>query len=219
MICDGYTQHGSVGGLHFSYRPSLAEERDVVLEMLGFHSKPRLVTDYIRRHVWWSDRSIETLPSEIVEAMFFVCLGVARPESGGDWCPEWEHRDAKNLYDGVLLELTHPKVASRDCEDCQKWWYDEESGKIVRRSGFPIKRPLNVLTVCQTNEGCPKGSPEDQKTLSKKNRLAWKAYREWRAVGEFPDDHIVRRNAFIIEKAIADAERFKQKARVLNGRK
>ena len=219
MICDGYTLHGSVSGFHFSYRPALAEERSIVLEMLAFHAKNRLVVDFIRRHVWWSDRSIESLPSDIVEALFFVCLGVARPECGGDWSQDWEQRDAKNLYDGVLLEMTYPRVANRSCDDCRKWWYDEETGKVARVGDKPLKRPINVLTVCQTNEGCPKGTPENQKALSDKNRLAWKAHREWKAVGEFPDDHIVRRNAFIIEKAIKDAEKTNQKARMMNGRK
>lgn len=51
---------------------------------------------------------------------------------------------------------------------------------------------------------CPKGHIDKQKGLSEKNLKAWGHYIECRAVGEFPEDSIVRRNAGII-RSVEDA--------------
>jgi len=48
--------------------------------------------------------------------------------------------------------------------------------------------------------GCPKGTPENSIELSQKNLQAWHHYQECRAVGNFPDDPIVRRNAALIKR-------------------
>ena len=60
------------------------------------------------------------------------------------------------------------------------------------------------LAPCQDpKRGCPKGTPENPRNLLLCNELAYEHYRECRAVGEFPDDPIVRRNAAII-RAVED---------------
>ncbi len=46
--------------------------------------------------------------------------------------------------------------------------------------------------------GCPKGTPENPKSLSPKNEQAYQHYRECRAVGVWGDDPIVRQNAAVI---------------------
>lgn len=53
---------------------------------------------------------------------------------------------------------------------------------------------------CRTNQGCPKGTPENSKELSSKNRQAYEHYLQCKAVGKFPEDAIVYRNAGIIRQ-------------------
>ena len=67
-----------------------------------------------------------------------------------------------------------------------------------------------MLTPCGW---CPKVAPGDPPTpasaqdLSEKNRLAYLHHLECKAVGQFPADAIVRRNAALIESAEGAAER------------
>lgn len=57
----------------------------------------------------------------------------------------------------------------------------------------------SFLAPCRDpNRGCPKGTPENQRTLWPENELCYEHYRECRAVGRFPNDSVVRRNAAII---------------------
>lgn len=107
----------------------------------------------------------------------------------------------------MRLILSHPQVAFRDCTLCQKYVYDEATGRAVQHpphSGRPVPRPPNAPPPCRiAGLGCPKGTPEDPLILSEINRAAWQHYRECRATGNFPDDPIVRRNAAII-RAVED---------------
>jgi hypothetical protein len=62
---------------------------------------------------------------------------------------------------------------------------------------------------------CHKGTPETSKALTARNLRAWRHYRECRAVGAFPDDPIVRRNAEIIlavQEGFEREERHEQQA-------
>lgn len=71
----------------------------------------------------------------------------------------------------------------------------------------PVKRPAGTLPPCRTREnGCPKGTPEEPKSLSDRNWKAWMHYLECRAVGHFPNDAIVRKNAATIRAATDAAE-------------
>lgn len=54
------------------------------------------------------------------------------------------------------------------------------------------------------DKSCPKGNPEEPKTLSENNQNCYEHYRECRAVGKFPEEPIVLRNAAIIRE-IEDA--------------
>lgn len=54
---------------------------------------------------------------------------------------------------------------------------------------------------CRVKEiGCPKGTPEKNRELSPKNRQAYEHYLQCKAVGKFPEDAIVYRNAGIIRR-------------------
>jgi len=105
----------------------------------------------------------------------------------------------------VYLAITHPTVAFRDCGDCLRYQYDERTGKReTNRDGTPKKRvgkpPCKYVVDTRTNETrCPKGTPEDDCSLTDQNLQAWLHYQECRAVGQFPDDPIVRQNARIIQ--------------------
>lgn len=104
---------------------------------------------------------------------------------------------------GVRLLLLHPEVAMRDCQHCQKWLYDEKTGRVEQRAGKDVLRP-GTPTPCRFPKGCPKGTPEKQLSLTPKNEMAYQHYKECKAVGAFPDDPIVRRNAAMI-RAVEDS--------------
>ena len=119
--------------------------------------------------------------------------------------------------------LLHPLVAYRSCEMCKAWQFDEDTGKIVQWRGGPLKRIGK--TPCESGpEKCPKGSPTAGRELSEKNWQAYDHYQESKAVGEFPNDAIVRRNAVIIA-AVSEAaqsrkeEMFRNEIRILATRK
>lgn len=104
----------------------------------------------------------------------------------------------------MRLIRRHPLIAERDCEHCQAFQYDENTGlpiEVVKGSGE--YRPRYGPLPCRTT-GCPKGTPEASKSLSERNRKAYLHYRMCRAVGRFPADPIVERNAMII-RTIEDA--------------
>ncbi len=108
----------------------------------------------------------------------------------------------------MRLVLLHAGIASRSCSDCQKYLYydrgSDDFGARVERGGLPVLRPKGAKTPCGW---CPKippreePKPENAVELSDKNLLALIHYRESRAVGDFPNDAIVRRNAALIRGA------------------
>lgn len=112
----------------------------------------------------------------------------------------------------MILQITHPEIAFRDCASCQAFFYDD-SGKIVLYDGKPYPRG-KVPTPCKTSAGCPKGSPDAGIALSDKNRQALAFHRRCKAVGRWPDDPIVTRNAAVIESAEAEGEIIRERERV-----
>lgn len=103
----------------------------------------------------------------------------------------------------MILILDHPQVAFRDCDHCKAWMYDEDTGALFRDKmhNEPVPRARGVKTACETKRGCPKGTPENSNALSPKNWLAYQHYKRCHAVGRFPRDGIVERNAGIISDA------------------
>lgn len=114
----------------------------------------------------------------------------------------------------MWLLLEHPQIAARDCQHCLAWQYDEATGRVQH---WPDGRPMKRLTLapCRFKEkliaekcppdsptmkkaGCPKGTPEESCELSPENRHAYEHYVQCKAVGRFPADEIVERNAGII---------------------
>lgn len=108
----------------------------------------------------------------------------------------------------MRLLILHPEIAFRDCNDCEKHVYDEKTGRRMETAtGQPIARPRGNVAPCRHRaNGCPKGTPEQSKALSDRNWKAWQHYQECRAVGQFPADSVVSRNAAIIRSATDAAE-------------
>lgn len=102
----------------------------------------------------------------------------------------------------MRLILSHPALAARSCHDCQQYVYDHAASvRLSDADGQPIPRPSGTFAPCRYGPSrCAKGSPDAGRDLSAKNRRAWLHYRECRAVGAFPDDPLVRRNAALIEQ-------------------
>lgn len=93
----------------------------------------------------------------------------------------------------------HPEW-SRSCGDCVKWLYDYH-GNVCTRAGKPSPRPAGTPTPCHKCPKIPAGEPPIRANaveLSERNFAAYVHYLECRAVGQFPDDPIVRRNARIL---------------------
>ncbi|QDV78087.1 hypothetical protein K2D_16930 [Planctomycetes bacterium K2D] len=112
----------------------------------------------------------------------------------------------------MILAITHPKVESRDCAHCQSFIYNEATGEPEMWEGKPYRRG-KVPTPCQTDVGCPKGSPDAGIALSDRNRMAWNFNRRCKAVGRWPEDPIVEMNAAIIAAAEADGEVIRERER------
>ena len=120
---------------------------------------------------------------------------------------------------GVSLSILHPEIVSMDCGLCEKFRTDDNWNFTKGRDG---KRELRLVNCgddfkapCRNpKKGCPKGTPDNPRTLSSDNELCYEHFKECRAVNQFPDDPIVRRNAAII----SEAERLAEKQRIDNER-
>lgn len=116
----------------------------------------------------------------------------------------------------MWLILSHPKVATRDCNSCKRWRYDEETGLIARDhfdnplERFPGEQLPCHLTDERGNSCCPKGSPDAGIALWPHNEEAYGHYKRCKAVSRFPDDSIVEANAAIISEVESQWDRMKQ---------
>jgi hypothetical protein len=222
FIPDGYTREMLIAeadghpAVRVAYRPMLADERGrlvlqtVRLAEYGFTARAAAGKMFVgaitSRLVSWDvveDSPGGGMPIEIDSATvaalapeLFEKIAIAITTFDD------EEASAKNLREGVCLLLTAPTVASRNCEHCQMYVYDETTGRPYEnpsRSGKLVVRPKGTHPPCRiAGVGCPKGTPENPRALSRANRAAWRHYRECRATGHFPDDPLVRRNAAII---------------------
>lgn len=115
--------------------------------------------------------------------------------------------------------MLYPQFATRDCNHCLKYAYNDTPGTEGygtiethngRTDGKPNLRHHKHLPLCKTPQGCPKGTPENQNTLSTRNVMAYLHYLECQAVGNFPDDPIVRKNARLIHRVLDQAKEKKR---------
>jgi hypothetical protein len=101
--------------------------------------------------------------------------------------------------------LSDPKLYYRPCEKCIDFEYDKSGDPVIGRDGKHQVRLKHMgksfLAPCQDPErGCPKGTPESQNVLSEPNELCVEFINQCSAVGQWPDDDVVRRNAAVIRE-------------------
>lgn len=83
----------------------------------------------------------------------------------------------------MRIELQHPEVAFRSCDDCRKWFYDEKTGKPrTSRDGSRLPR-LKESTLACVADRCPKGHYSKPIQLSIADRVVLDLYRASRATG------------------------------------
>lgn len=105
--------------------------------------------------------------------------------------------------------LRHPEVASRSCDECKLWVFDEQGKKQISR-GKPV--PMGkAKPPCRM---CPKKSPEEahQYELSRKNALTVQMYYTTRAMNgtnlsdEARQDSRLQSNLAIVDRIIRPHE-------------
>lgn len=229
FIEDGYTRRFTVKAMGQTvngfYRPPTSSERKWIryrMRWLSLDSARDCACEWISQRIveWdldgcgaytpdkYSIVQIAVDNEESFNQLFLMVSGCIADAHGTAWNKE-EHRLMKNLYEGVILELSNPYLARRDCAMCKTYWYDEKTGlPIIKNDGTKMLRV--GVTLCETQEGCKKGTPENQKSLCKENRWAYEYHRHCDSTGIWPNDAIVKRNAEIIRKAIDNHERHKK---------
>ena len=198
MIADGQNRFHQVACYSFVYRPLLPQTRNALwreLKRLPEHLFRIAVHEIVDRQIVccdWSDGS-EHLPSDVFEEVFRVITTAPRDET--------------NLYRGARLALEYPHLAQTSCRSCIAWWWNPLSGQLIRdREGQPIRRQPGSVLLCQTPEGCPKGTPDHPVEFTPENQQAYEHYQMAGGQG-CPDDDLTRRNWAIITKAKTDVER------------
>lgn len=224
MIEDGYerriTLRSGEHAVHAIYRPATIEERQRFRWQCAFMNKRAAqseINTWLARHlVMWDSSnpmsgkglaSFHGSSPEMYEQLGLAINGLCKDDSGETW-RDVERDYSENLKAGLLLLWSSPRLATRDCGDCKTYWYSEQTGlPILNNDGTKMLR--DGPTMCQTPEGCLKGTPEKTNALNKTNLWAWRHFRDCEAVGQFPNDPIVRRNASIIREAIKKHEKTK----------
>lgn len=108
----------------------------------------------------------------------------------------------------MVIRRFRPEFAGRSCADCKRWLYRPDGSKMVRGrpqdGGLPMLRPQGQPTPCHECPKVPSDAPERTSAHaiepSEKSWLAYQHYLECAAVGSFPDDPIVKRNARVIRQ-------------------
>lgn len=119
-----------------------------------------------------------------------------------------------------MLLLAHPEVSGRSCADCRQWCYQDSaerlSGKkMLLANGQPMPRVVADSMPCRICPKIPRSSvpagqqpgPHHAVELTPQNLQAYWHYLECKAVGCFPADPIVRRNAALIRLVEDDLDR------------
>ena len=166
LIDDGYTERFG----QFRIRRFIESERNQFDELLryeNFNAAKHLLASHI------SDPDGRRISLELVpEAIAFAILNNQN-----------ERADLANLQSGMRLMLSNPMLAIRPCEMCLKWWFDNDTNKIVQIGGTNLPRPPHAPTLCQTERGCEKGTPENPKSFNARNQQAFNHWQQWRFVG------------------------------------
>ncbi|MFN0051079.1 MAG: hypothetical protein ACKV0T_02750 [Planctomycetales bacterium] len=223
FIPDGYTRHARFApsplhpALAIEYRPMLSGDRALFLRRIArlapegrdgmVAAEVLTLQELAARLVSWTRTNakgnlvpitppnLRRVEPPLLATLANVVLGLGEGEDERD-----RARD-KNLVEGVRLRRFAPALAARDCTDCQQFVYDERTGRRQRHAGAPVRRPKGTVPPCRLpHVGCLKGTPESPRTLTPENVQAYLFHRACQAIGQFPDDPIVRRNARLLEE-------------------
>lgn len=208
LINDGYTRTFKLScGVVGELRPMLRAERQWLRDMAEVYPDEQmqeLIVRTIESHIvhWSYGRPFEVPrfhTTQRPEAWDELVQAAANIRNAAE-----EERDAANLYYGVQIKARYPHLTPDTCKHCLKYFYDpiDDETETDDANGKPYPRPPEATPICRV-EGCPNGTPERPLSLSEKNRKALAFHLECSAVGCWPDDSIVRRNARLIEAAIS----------------
>jgi hypothetical protein len=217
VILDGYSRHAIIApGISVWFRPITSLERRFFRYTMQHLSSQTVISAryrFVSDHLVSSMNDIEEQwatvarfgvdrPTEF-ERLWRVVQGLL-PDSRGRRWDEDEAVWKRNLAEGIQLKRTNQKLASRSCESCQEFWYSEETGDPILSNStlLPMLR-VSPPPCRMPGVGCPKGDPENQRTLNSANGLALSHYLNCAAVGIFPQDSIVSQNAKVIAKALS----------------
>lgn len=116
------------------------------------------------------------------------------------------------------MMFAHPEMIDRTCQKCQDYWYEDtpgHMGPLLRLDdGSPMRRPTDGGkpggTPCHQCPKVPRDAPERTREHAieptEKSMAALRHYERCAAVGRFPDDEIVERNAGLIAPIYRQAE-------------
>lgn len=218
LIPDGYSRHITLrhgqAATHAVYRPALFTERQRFqwhCTFMNAKSGVAEITRWMSQHLVMWDATEEMSEAglrcfrgrvpEMYEQLWMAINGRSADDSGEVW-EEVENEYANNLRSGVLLELTNPRLARRDCGECQTFWFSETTGLPILNNSDGTKMLRDGPTPCQSEVGCLRGTPEKPNSLNKTNGWAWRHWKDCDSVSRFPDDPIVARNSSLIREAI-----------------
>ena len=200
-VGDGYEFFADHPEYNFTicYRPIIATERRELGRMAAAFGYERTNKDAIDRHL------VKTTTGDVPPQLELWVLGTMRLDRKD------EQEQVNRLAHGVQLIHRYPAIGDRDCGQCVLYQFNEMDGKMVRdKHGQPLSRDSQPEHMqgppCDwPGQTCPKGHYTEPKGFDELAKRAYVFHLECKAVGSWPDDPIVRRNARIIEQAIAEA--------------
>lgn len=192
MIADGQNRLHHTSGFAFVYRPLTPHQRAAYRrELLDLPADLFRIAIHqiIDRQIVFADWEHGTaqLPPEVFAEVFRVVTS--------------QERDETNLYRGACLALEYPALASTSCASCRHWWWNPLTGELFKdNAGNPVRRQKESVLLCQTPEGCPKGTPDNPTEFTPENAAAFQHYQMAGGQG-CPDDELTRRNWAVIRQA------------------
>lgn len=195
------------------FRPCLAEEA------ISFHRRRsalrpgdgarelRLVRELLDRHIIAVEPEEDGEPLATLDGLAHP---VVRELLGAVLSYSWaeERADRDNIARSAAVLVSDPHIFHRSCRDCATYVYAPD-GSQTMRFGLPVLRPAGTSTPCGV---CPKTSgrlPRTWREAAEPSERTLRVIDHWRrcrAVGRFPSDVIVERNAAILHEIHEQAE-------------
>lgn len=199
-VLDGYTESLKIRGQVVLFRRMLNDERRVMFHRAGQMPNDQalwFLEELVYSRIVWGDIDFSSLSRADGERILKIVTGAGSSSR--------EKADVENLFHGTVLEQRYPWLAKTPCDFCRKWWWSPLTNVVARDGidGPPLERDPGQTLLCADGM-CPKGTPENSRCLSPKNRMAYRHFRQCEA-SSFPDDPIVRRNAEVIRAALKKA--------------